>query len=123
MSLLGELDTPHALYDTARAAAERQARNVEQAEQLRRSHDRRIGARTRMVAAAGFGGTFCVVPLLLAMFPSLRDTGHAGHVVTNSLDARTTLYASSAANAVFTTIAIWRWRPSTLPRADSSPTA
>jgi serine/threonine-protein kinase len=215
MSLLGELDTPHALYDTARVAAERQARNVEQAQQLRRIHDRRIGARTRMVVAAGFGGAFCVVPLLLASFPSLRDTGHAGHVVTNSLviaaiaavwwwardslnatllnqrlagslmflffaqgvvaigvwlaridpevnyvtnlvlafalsglgsiaidrrlwpvaagylvaflvasyDARTTLYAASAANAVFTAVAIWRWRPSTLPRADSSPIA
>ncbi len=85
MSLLGELDTPHALYDTARVAAERHARRVEGFEQLRRKHDLRIGARARVVVATIFGGGFVVVPLVLAQFPSLGRASHANHVIWNAI--------------------------------------
>jgi eukaryotic-like serine/threonine-protein kinase len=214
MSLLAELDTPHALYDTARIAADRQVHHVEKAEQLRHQYDRRIGARTRMAIAAAFGGAFVIVPLIFANVPSLRRSSAASHVMFNSLviaiviavmwyaraslsttlvnrrlagsfmflyvsqaviaigvgiagvdpeinyvtnllmaftisgfgaividrwlwavcgtymvaffvaayDFELTLYASSVANAVFTGVAMWRWRPAQLERAESSPT-
>ena len=80
VSLLGELDEPHPLQDTARAAVHTQALRVAQLEQIGRAYDVKVGTRTRMVLASGFGCVFTILPLVLEQFAVSRTAGYAAHI-------------------------------------------
>jgi len=79
VSLLGELDEPHPLQETAKEAARAHVLRVAELERLGRQHDRSIGTRTRMFLAVMFGGLFTVFPLVSAQVAELRQAPHWAH--------------------------------------------
>lgn len=86
VTLLGELDEPPPLLETARAAAAAQALRVAQLERLGRDHDTSIGRRTRAFLTGLLGVVFIVFPLLMYFVPKFRTmTGDPQKQVTFAL--------------------------------------
>jgi serine/threonine-protein kinase len=104
VSLLGELDDPPPLLETARAAVAAQSRRVAELERIGRDHDVSIGRRARSLMVLGLGLFFTVSPLVAAIAPSfarasypLQTTWSVGFVVLIGIVggwwARATLWA------------------------------
>jgi serine/threonine-protein kinase len=79
VSLLGELDEPHPLQETARAAAKAHALRVAELERIGRQHDRSIGTRTRMFLTVLLGATFTIFPIGVAQVAWFRRAPHWAH--------------------------------------------
>lgn len=80
VSLLGELDEPHALQEVARSAVATHALRVAALERLGREHDREIGNRTRTVIALAFGLLFVVVPVAVKFVEPLQHLTYGQHI-------------------------------------------